>query len=75
MPRNLTLSHCLNINLENEEGWMKYEFLEETPTCDEVMIHAWLGDQKRPEDLKWITITDISIDAMTEPFAKYRGLA
>ena len=39
------------------------------PAFDEVMIHAWLADQKRPEDLEKITLTDISIDAMTEAFA------
>ena len=43
--------------------------LEGDPAFDEVMIHAWLADQKRPEDLKQITLTDISIDAMTEAFA------
>ena len=43
--------------------------LEGDPAFDEVMIHAWLADQKRPEDPKQITLTDISIDAMTEAFA------
>ena len=33
------------------------------------MIHAWLDDQKRPEDPKQITLVDISIDVMTEAFA------
>ena len=33
------------------------------------MIHAWLADQKRLEDPKQITLTDISIDVMTEAFA------
>ena len=39
------------------------------PTFDEITIHAWLTDQKRPEDPKKITLADISIDAMTEAFA------
>ena len=42
---------------------------EGDPAFDEVMIHALLADQKRPEDPKQITLTDISIDAMTEAFA------
>ena len=42
---------------------------EGDPAFDEVMIHAWLADQKRPEDPKQITLADISIDAMTEAFA------
>ena len=29
---------------------------EGDPAFDEVMLHAWLADQKRPEDLKQITI-------------------
>ena len=29
----------------------------------------WLANKKRPEDLKQITLTDISIDMMTEAFA------
>ena len=33
------------------------------------MIHTELADQKRPEDPKQITCSDISIDAMTEAFA------
>ena len=33
------------------------------------MIHAWLANQKRPEDLEKITLVDISIDTMTEAFA------
>ena len=41
--------------------------LEGVPTFDEVMIHAWLANQKRPEDPR--QITDISIDTMTEAFA------
>ena len=39
------------------------------PAFDEVMIHAWLANQKRPEDLEKITLADISIDVMTEAFA------
>ena len=39
------------------------------PAFDEVMIHASLTDQKRPEDPEKITLADISIDAMTEAFA------
>ena len=42
---------------------------EGDPAFDEVMIHAWLANQKRPEDLEKITLTDISIDAMMEAFA------
>ena len=43
--------------------------LEGDPAFDEVMIQALLADQKRPEDLKQITLTDISIDVMPEAFA------
>ena len=43
--------------------------LEGDPAFDEVMIHALLANQKRPEDPKQITLTDISIDAMTEATA------
>ena len=43
--------------------------LEGDPAFDEVMIHARLTDQKRPEDPEKITLTDISIDTMTEAFA------
>ena len=35
----------------------------------EVMIHAWLADQKRPADPEQITLADISVDVMTEAFA------
>ena len=42
---------------------------EGDPAFDKVMIHAWLANQEKPEDLKQITLTDISIDAMTEAFA------
>ena len=43
--------------------------LEGDPAFDEVMIQAWLPNQKRSEDPKQITLTDISIDMMTEAFA------
>ena len=43
--------------------------LEGDPAFDEVMIHAWLANQKRPEDPEKITLIDISIDVMTEAFA------
>ena len=43
--------------------------LEGDPAFDEVMIHAWLTDQKKPEHPEKITLADISIDAMTEAFA------
>ena len=42
---------------------------EGDPAFDEIMIHAWLADQKRPEDPVKITLADISTDAMTEAFA------
>ena len=34
---------------------------EGDPAFNEVMIHAWLADQNRPEDSKQITLADISI--------------
>ena len=43
--------------------------LEPDPAFDEIMIHAWLADQKSPEDPENIILTDISIDTMTEAFA------
>ena len=42
---------------------------EGDPASDEVMIHAWLTNRKRPEDPEKITLADISIDAITEAFA------
>ena len=56
---------------ENQQGGRADEVgvLEGDPTFDELMIHAWWSDQKRLEDLKQITFTDIYIDTMTEAFA------
>ena len=41
---------------------------EGDPAFDEIMIHAWLANQKRLQDPKQITHTDISIDLITKTF-------
>ena len=53
---------------KSQPQW-QHGVLEGDPAFDEVMIHASLADQKRPEDLKQITLADISIDVMIEAFA------
>ena len=58
---------------ENQQGGRKRAdevgVSEGDPSFDELMIHAWQADQKRLEDLKQITPTNIYIDTMTEAFA------